>query len=56
VDGESFNGSFMTAPEDSAKSLTFYAYGDSQHDQIIHDLIDSQIMTNINAKPEDRQT
>jgi tetratricopeptide (TPR) repeat protein len=56
LDGESFNGSFVTAPEDSAKSLTFYAYGDSQGNPIIHDRIGSQIRININDKPEDRQT
>jgi len=56
VDGEQFPGSFLTAPSESATSLTFYAYGDTRSHPDIHDSVISQLMADLNTNPDERQT
>ncbi|MFI5398254.1 MAG: metallophosphoesterase family protein [Candidatus Binatia bacterium] len=56
--GHEYEGSFMTPPEPSASSATFYAYGDTRDDPSMHNNVLHWIRSDmLNASPSDeRQT
>lgn len=56
VDQQTATGSFLTAPRDSATSLTFYAYCDTRTNIDQHDAVAKQILADIAAAPDSRQT
>ncbi|MBN1342029.1 MAG: metallophosphoesterase family protein [Phycisphaerae bacterium] len=56
VDGQNCTGSFKTAPQESATSLTFYGYGDTRSDPNTHDAVVAKLLDDMNADPEHRQT
>ncbi len=52
VENKTYEGSFMTAPEDNEKNLTFYAYGDTRNYPDIQDSVIGKLMENIESSPE----
>ena len=56
VDGSFIEGSFLTAPQESSTSVTFYAYGDTRTQPAIHDSVVAQIMNQVNVNPDELQT
>lgn len=56
VDGVNYNGSFLAAPDNSAESLTFYAYGDTRSNPGIQERVISRMMADIKDELDKRQT
>lgn len=56
VDGTSQTGSFKTAPDSDASSVTFYAYGDTRSDPRAHNTVARQMMANVASDAGNRQT
>jgi hypothetical protein len=51
-----YTGSFLTAPEADATSVSFYAYGDTRSQPNDHDWVVAQLLTDRDAAPDARQT
>jgi predicted phosphodiesterase len=49
VDGQSFEGSFLTLPDDSASKVTFYAYGDTRTMPYTHEKVIQAILADMNV-------
>ncbi len=56
VEDQSFTGSFLTAPDESATSLSFYAYGDTRSHPDIHNALVSKLLSDLGSSPDTRQT
>ena len=56
VDSEVSSGSFVTAPSDGAKTVTFYGYGDTRTYPADHDSVVAQLLIEVDADPVHRQT
>ncbi len=56
ADGEQFTGSFLSAPDPSATSLTFYGYGGSRNGADTHNRLMQRLMEDKLADPDHRQT
>lgn len=56
VDAQEATGSFMSAPSNAAKSVTFYGYGDTRGSPDNHNSVVAQLMIYVDGDPDHRQT
>ncbi|HID72684.1 TPA: hypothetical protein EYP38_01970 [Candidatus Micrarchaeota archaeon] len=56
VDGKEYDGTYRSAPENGAGTLTFYAYSDTQANPMIHDEVLKQLLIDMKNDPGARQT
>ena len=56
VDGKSYGGSFRTAPDELADTLSFYTYGDTRSHPDVQNQVTGRILSDMKAYPAKRQT
>jgi len=56
VDAQQDTGSFTAAPSDAAQAVTIYGYGDTRSNPNDHDIVVAQLLTDVDADADHRQT